>query len=1009
MQENFDITDEQIEEKFFPALFSFFKEEIFAQHSFISEAADIYTNFSSRLKGDIKRKEELRVIKEINNTNNHLYKLLSSYYPEKRENGFKDDFKNYISFCAEELKSIPEVVIANQHSDRFTILENDSFNLKLKKPFKKAFYHFSQIPVKTADLFRKEKKGEYNWTHKVPVRSLYAHFFEFQFPYSLIEEYIKLLSSRTNTIDKVWKIDQFINHQISKFNSGEITLDELKISVAERLQPEHFEEIYAELNSTLDILERDIRHKLQFQIREFRFTYDRVGTMEISFNQFSVTQIATTSNSLHANYLKLSNGWKNTLFAMLDDFQLDLELFNIIYNALQQHELLSNSCATRIENSIISQINQIQDRLKSLNQSIADYSEKETVPIADFLVTEKAALSQLLNDQIIPESVEQLYGQNIPYLIERLETKIKTEVDKIKSPRIISASAQYNRAFKTSELEHFDPKELVQLETYPHFVDSNKNLKTNLVKRLEEVRTSISDISSIVSYNLDSAITYSNDGKVFDEVKKLALEGMERSISKTSEINESLTEISNLIINELKKSTRDLNEELDRLTKNENILNLRIQLAKAKALKHTQNYRDFVFNFASNAYIRLKALAIIYFSKASEVYNQLMKRFGLNEKEILITPELADFLSETEKAIQQLPYVYQRLYRVEPIEDDSFFVGRQNELDNLNSHFKNWVSGKFSATILAGEKGSGASTILNFFVKQNNVHNKVKRYKLTQKISTNSELFDFFNSFLDLNAKSEIELIDQLKEKYTNQIIILEDINFLFLKKVNGFEAMKTYFEILSKTGKLIYWINTCKLYAWQYLSKSIRIQSFYRNIIVLNKLDENQINKVIINRHRVSGYNIVFEESELVNSQSKYNRLTELEKQEYLKVAFFKELNRFSDSNISIALLYWLRSTREVKNNTIYIGRLSGFDFSFLKNIESDNILTLHSLIIHERLNLEEHSTLFNQSIDQSRLDLTTLEDRGIINRDEKDSFYINQLLFRQVVNLLKNKNIIH
>tara|TARA_R110002049_G_scaffold177901_3_gene345125 strand:+ start:768 stop:3797 length:3030 start_codon:yes stop_codon:yes gene_type:complete len=1009
MQENFNDTNEQIESSFFPALFSFFKEEIAAQRKFISDASDIYSNFSSRLTGDSKRKEELRVIKEINNTNNHLYKLLTQYYPEKKENGFNDDFKNYISFCNEELKQIPEKITIEQKPERFTILESDSFSLKLKKPFKKLFFNFSQIPVKTADLFRKNKKGRKVWTHQIPVRSLYANYFEFQFPYSLLEEYTKLLSSRTNTIDKVWKIDQFINHQITDFSNEKLSLAELKTSVADRVRPEHFDEIYNTLDELLANLEREIRHKLQIHIKQYRHTFDRVGTMEVPYNKYSASNIETTSQNLHSNYLKLSNGWKNTLFAMLDDFQLDLELFNIVYNGLQQHNLLSDSCTTRIDTTIINQIDQIYTRLVDLNKVIESYSENEKVTLSDFLITEKTKLHLLLSEQIIPESVEQLYGQNIPYLIERLETKIKTEVDKIKSPRIISASAKYDRAFKKNELEHFDPKELVQLETYPDFVNNNKELKMKLVRRLEEVRTTISDISSIVAYNLDSAITYANDGKSFEEVRALSLEGMERSISKANEIKTNLTEISKLIITELKASIDELNKELDRLTKNENILNLRIQLAKAKAIKHTQNYRDIFFSYVNKGYIKIKALSYIYFEKGADLYKKLMKRFGLNEKEVAITPELADFLSDTEKAIQQLPYVYQRLYRVEPIEDDSFFVGRSSELERLNQNFQNWSTGKYSATIITGEKGSGSSTILNFFIKQNNITNRVLRSKLTTTISTNKDLFAFFNHFLQLNAHSEKELIEQLKSTYSNKIIILEDINFMFLKMVNGFEAMKTYFEILSKTGKCIYWINTCKLYAWQYLSKSLKIGSYYRNVIELQKLDEKQINRVIINRHRVSGYNIVFEQNELISSQSKFNRLTEPEKQEYLKTAFFKELNRFSDSNISIALLYWLRSTREVKDNTIYIGRLSGFDFSFLKNIETSSVLTLHSLIIHERLSLEEHAALFNQSIDQSRLNLITLEDRGIINRDENDSFSINQLLFRQVVNLLKNKNIIH
>ena len=160
---------------------------------------------------------------------------------------------------------------------------------------------------------------------------------------------------------------------------------------------------------------------------------------------------------------------------------------------------------------------------------------------------------------------------------------------------------------------------------------------------------------------------------------------------------------------------------------------------------------------------------------------QLLKRFGLNEKEVAITPELADFLSETEKSIQQLPYVYQRLYRVEPIEDDSFFVGRLSELATLNSNFKNWSNGKYSATVLTGEKGSGASTILNFFIKQNNIANQTVRAKLTRTISTNKELFAFFNDFLNITATTEEELVEQLKRNYQNKVIILEDINFLFL------------------------------------------------------------------------------------------------------------------------------------------------------------------------------------------------------------------------------------
>jgi hypothetical protein len=1008
MQENFNDTDEQIESKFFPALFSFFENEISLQLKFVKDAENIYSNFSSRLTGDSKRQEELRVIKEINNTNNHLYKLLGAYYPEKRENGFAEDFKSYITFCNQELKQVPEKVTIPEKEERFHIQPTDSVGIKFKKPFKSFFRATSNIPVKIADVFRKEKKGEKVWLHDVPVRGLYSYFFEFQLPYSLIEEYSRLLSSRTQTIDQVWKIDQFINQQIAIFNKEEISIDELKKLVADRIAPNNFQNIYNELNKLSEVLQRELKYKLQIQTKEYRFTFDRVGTMEIPFAEFSDTKIQSKSASLHLNYLRISNGWKNTLYAMLDDFQLDLELYNVVYAGLQQHELLRNSCVTRIDNNLVAQISTIEKNLKELKHCISTSEQFNGEKFANFLTSEKDKLNVILTNQVIPEAIEKLYSQNIPYLIERLETKIKTEIDKIQPQRIISGSAQYDRAFKKNELEHFDPKELVQLETYPRFISSNKDLKSSVLEKLEAVRTAISDINSIVTYNLDSAITYSNDGKPFEEVQNLALEGMERSIAKTEEIKNSLIGISTSIVKKLDDTIDDLNKELDRLTKNENILNLRISLARAKALRHTQNYKQIAIEFVKKYYYKVKAYTLVYWGKATVLYGQGLKYFGLNEKKVRISAELADFLSDTDKAIEQLPYVYQRLYRVEPIDDESFFVGRSTELTALNKAFNNWQLGKYSSTVITGEKGSGSSTLINFFLKSP-ISMPTHRIKANRTLYKKSDLIDFFNDFMQTNATSFDELTEQLISNHSNSLIILEDINYLFLKKVNGFDALKAYLELISKTGKYIFWINSCKLYAWQFLNKSLRIESYYRNVLQMSNIDENQINKIIINRHRVSGYNIHFEESQMVNSQNKYNKLSDLEKQEYLRKEFFKELNKFSDSNISIALLYWLRSTKKVEKNTIYIGKLSGFDFSFLNNLEKQSIHSLYAMIIHENLGVEEHAILFNNSIEHSRLDLIVLEDRGIIIKNNEGLYHINQLLFRQVVNLLKNLNIIH
>lgn len=1010
MEEIYNDTNEQIELSFFPVLFSFFKEEIAEQRKFVKDAENIYDNFSDRLAGDIKKQEVLRVIKEINNTNNKLYDLLSAYYPEKKENRFIDDFKTYINFCNEELQKVPIKITVPQKKERFEILESDSLSVKLRKPLKKFFYKISKTPLKIANLFRKEKKEEKIWTHQVPLRRLYANFFEFQFPYSLIEEYAKLLSSRTETIDQVWKIDQHINKQINLLTKGKITLDDLKAEVSKRIASDNFDLIYHSIDELEQFLEREIKLKLQLQINAYRETFDRVGTMELAYNTFTETKIKNTSESLQLNYLKLSNGWKNTLFAMLDDFQLDLELYHIIYTSLQQAELLQNSCETRINTNIIGQVSEIKQQFINTFDRIKDSQPTDIVDdFSSFLIVEKEQLSHLLMSNIIPESIDKLYNQNIPYLIDRLELKIKNEIEKIKTPRIIAGTADYTRAFKKTELEHFDPKSLVLFSTFPKFQEKTKKLKTELLKQLEDTRTSISDINSIVAYNLDSAITYAKDGKSFEEVKELALEGMERSIAKSEEIIARLRTINDLINNRLKNSIDEINTEIDRLTTNENILNLKLSLAKAKALNKTKNYKEIVFSEVSKLLTKGKAVYKLYSHKLSDYYQQTLIKFGLAEKEQKITAALADFLVETENAIQKLPYVYQRLYRIEPIDDESFFVGRLSEMEALNNAYNNWKKGRYSATVLVGEKGSGASTSINFFIKNNGFGDRVKRIKLNKTIYTQKDLIESFNSIFDLKTSNTDELSQELIKKHRDNILILEDINYLFLREVNGFQAIKSFLEILSKTGKEIFWLNSCKLYAWNYLINTLQIDSYYRNIISLKAFDEEQIIKVILNRHRVSGYNIKFEFEEDTKTAAKLNKISEEEQQEVLKNNFFKQLNRFSDSNLSLALLYWLRSTKKVENNTIYIGNMIDFDFSFLKKLSNQPVFTLQALILHESLSIEEHSHIFNQTILHSRMELMVLEDRGLINLNAQNEYTINQLLYRQVVDLLKNKNFIH
>ncbi len=144
------------------------------------------------------------------------------------------------------------------------------------------------------------------------------------------------------------------------------------------------------------------------------------------------------------------------------------------------------------------------------------------------------------------------------------------------------------------------------------------------------------------------------------------------------------------------------------------------------------------------------------------------------------------------------------------------------------------------------------------------------------------------------------------------------------------------------------------------------------------------------------------------IASSKKIKGLESNAQQALLRKQYFDDLNKIAKSNISLALLYWLRSTSVVSGNTIAINGLRDIDFSFLNSYTLDKLFGLTQLVLHDGLSEDDFKQVSGKSSGGSRNVLYPLLDDGILIK-ENDIFSINPLLYRQVVNLLKVKNIIH
>ncbi len=999
--------DNAAQETMLNALLEPLTNEVKQQQLYLKNTNKLYHNYVERLNSIEGANSTSKYISETHWLKKEFYDQLNSEFPATKDISVFDYYQIvFDAFCDITNNSETELTEIQQ-PERFKIQEKDKFGLRVKKLFKQFFFWISTIPLHIANLFRKEKKEVTYWSHKIPLQAmLQVHFWQDLVKKSLVQfEEMQKLKCDARTAK--WEINQEINHEIAALlDKEEISFIELKKHLETMSERKKIQEVIDDFDQKLTDWKAQINEYFQECLTEFNTNLPLVNTIELDSKVYSGASLRTKGQNTQIEFKKILNGWRNTQFAQIDDYQVDLELYQLKYTGLTQYFLLENGCKTRVSKTTTEFINTIKLDIEEVIKKVE--ASNNIDEIKSTLVSERIKLHHQLENKSVPAAVNALYENNFPNLLERLETKIRSQLGQIKDKRIIYNREAYDSPIPKSNLSHFDPKELVEVDLIGPFSKNLFQLKASLNDTLSSTELGLKELVGIVDYNLDAAINSADTKLTLTEIKGIAKEGLERACSKTQGLADNLKVISDIIEGKLKDELDELNSELLQLTKNENITNLRIKLAKAKAVEKTTAYRKELFDKARNFIPIAIRFANQKLKKLKALSNSLQERIGLLEKSNEITTELSDFLLQSEKAIESLPYVYRRLYEIKPLEEEGFFEGRIEEMAKLEEAFKHWELSNISSAVIVGEKGSGASSLLNQFVRNHSDSNIIRR-KMTTTACSAQAFSNFFDELFEEKTLVDFNDIVDFLNSGMKRIIILEDIQHFYLKKPNGFEAITLLFELISQTAKNIFWLVGTSTFSWSYFQKTIAIERYIRHKIVLSPLNDEQIVKLIMKRHRVSGYNLKFDTGEVQRKDllSRFKKKVD-DSQEGLQKSFFTELNDFAQSNISLALLYWLRSAISFEDNTVVIRKIKNIKFNFLTSLDTNSIFTLHSLLLHDTLNVSEHAEIFHQAERQSRMTLMVLEDSGIL--DSKDGeFHINHLVYRQIVNVLRNKNLIH
>jgi len=385
------------------------------------------------------------------------------------------------------------------------------------------------------------------------------------------------------------------------------------------------------------------------------------------------------------------------------------------------------------------------------------------------------------------------------------------------------------------------------------------------------------------------------------------------------------------------------------------------------------------------------------------------KLSGLTSSEGDLDRQLSDFVELNRRKLTRVPYIYQRIFRTEPLEEERFFVGREEPVRRIEESFKRSKDGfPVSAAIIA-EKGNGKTTILNRTEKSVFRGTDVVRVEFQRTFFAEIDICRQFALAFDQEPVSSFDSLERyLSELESKRVIVLENIQNTFLRTMNGFDALEKMLQMINRLGDRHYLLFTAGIYGWEYLDRTIGISGYFSDLINLPSFSDEEVRKLIEIRHEVSGYGLNYLVLPGAEKDRSYRKLnSEEQRQNWLATMFFRKLAEHARGNIKTALMFWLNAIDSFTDEQIIIDPTINLDPSFLYQLPKEEIFTLAAFAHHEFLTPSEHALVFKQSADKSLILLRNMHKRGILDVVE-ENYVIQPFVYRAVIRGLKMKNIL-
>ena len=946
------------------------------------------------------------------------------------ENAFASLWTDLRSQFEEKLNTLPTFVEISARKDYLTAISDDTFRSKSwiehrqTRKILKGTVLVTRNQVKR--LLRKGRRGRNAEQLNLQLHSFLTYFLELPIADILLEEWLHFLQqlagqlhelhTRTVDIKDSLLFLEDLEAGILRFEKSQLTVQLEKVQShirSVKSQVQHLDDLEAETLQRFQSHQTEVYGKLK---QHWSFVEANI----LSNADFSEKKIANRWKKLEIRMAEASEGWAQHFQGEQGEWQKDIELSILQLQTAQICCDIISRIDRKINLQVLPAFSETQETISAAAESFRTKIAETHTGLKNIIIKRNQSLLQSMRQEKLPQLLDALTKAGLNNILRSWTLRTRTAIDTIADKHTVLVARDIDSPIPKSKSENTPVfRKMVLEDLFSRSQKEHQKFVVEAQESVDKICHGISMLDQVVEVNLEAALSLlerGEDKETIVDACDAVIEGLNLTTLQLYELAAQTEQLAAISSKELVRITAGFENQLQDLAIIKEVNEAHLQLASITLAEKSRIYYRKSLVMVKSAPPNLLKLSIDSLKGLQTSYSRLREMTGFVADKVEAEENLTRFLTDTEKHIEALPSEYRRLFRLDSLKDERFFMARDEEMSLLAQEFERWQNGKFSATAVIGERGCGMTTLLNF--AEMNIYKEYPVIKINlldgETMYTEEELFYYLKSALDeKDVKGQVKTIDELEDTINQvseqKIIIVENLQQLFVRTTFGFDALERFLLFISRTHKTIHWILTCTIYSWEYFGKVIDIDQYVQQKIVLDALPKSDLENIILKRHKSNGYKLLFRATDEVTTNRRYKKLTtDKERQAHLQNVFFEQLTQLAAGNITVAFLFWLRSYEDFAQDTLTLPATIEFDPSFLYKLSTEELFTLAALLQHDILNEEHHALIFHQDIQQSLLLLNRMANKGFLVH-KSNGYQIHPFLYRGIVRVLKSSNIIH